>query len=123
MSANDEFKVAPVKPTASLEDLEKIDIRVGFIEQVQDIPKSDKLVRLLVDFGDFKRTILVGLKQEREDPTEIQGRQALFVVNLAPRKMMGEMSEGMMFDIGYADPITPVLAMPERAVPNGTRAG
>lgn len=123
MSANDEFKVAPVKPTASLEDLEKIDIRVGFIEQVQDIPKSDKLVRLLVDFGDFKRTILVGLKQEREDPTEIQGRQALFVVNLAPRKTMGEMSEGMMFDIGYADHITPVLAMPERAVPNGTRAG
>ncbi|GAA1143001.1 tRNA-binding protein [Kribbella jejuensis] len=123
MSTNDEFTVAPVKPTATFEDLEKLDIRVGFIEQVQDIPKSDKLVRLLVDFGSFKRTILVGLKQEREDPAEIEGRQALFVVNLAPRKMMGELSEGMMFDIGYADSITPVLAMPERVVPNGTRAG
>ncbi len=63
------------------------------------------------------------MKQERQDPTEIQGRQALFVVNLAPRKMMGEMSEGMLFDIGYADHVTPVLAMPERPVPNGTRAG
>jgi tRNA-binding protein len=90
MNTSDDFKVAPVKPTTSLEDLQKIDIRVGFIEKVEDIPKSDKLVRLLVDFGDFKRTILVGLKQERQDPTEIRGRQALFVVNLAPRKMMGE---------------------------------
>ncbi|MFF0269604.1 hypothetical protein [Kribbella sp. NPDC004536] len=118
-----EFKVAPVKPAIAPEDLDKIDIRVGFIEQVEDVPRSDKLVRLLVDFGGFKRTILVGLKQEREDPTEIRGRQALFVVNLAPRKMMGELSEGMMFDIGYADHITPVLGIPERPVPNGTRAG
>ena len=54
---------------------------------------------------------------------EIEGRQALFVVNLAPRKMMGEVSEGMLFDIGFADGITPVLAVPERPVPNGARAG
>ncbi len=123
MNTSDDFTVAPVKPTISFEDLQKVDIRVGLIEKVEDVPKSDKLVRLLVDFGDVKRTILVGMKQERQDPTEIQGRQALFVVNLAPRKMMGEMSEGMLFDIGYADHVTPVLAMPERPVPNGTRAG
>ena len=54
---------------------------------------------------------------------EIEGRQALFVVNLAPREMAGEMSEGMLFDIGYADGITPVLAVPERPVPEGARAG
>jgi methionine--tRNA ligase beta chain len=123
MANTEEFKVAPVKPMVSHEDLEKIDIRVGLIEMVEDLPKSDKLVRFTVDFGDFKRTILVGMKQERDDPAEVAGRQALFVVNLAPRKMAGEMSEGMMFDIGYADHITPVLATPERAVPNGTRAG
>ncbi|HEV2346895.1 MAG TPA: hypothetical protein VGS97_22525 [Actinocrinis sp.] len=117
------FAAAPVKPTISYEDFAKVDIRVGLIESVEDKEGSDKLVRLTVDFGDHKRTILVGMKQEREDPAEIVGRQALFVVNLEPRKMMGELSEGMMFDIGYADHVTPVLAQPERAVPNGTRAG
>jgi len=49
--------------------------------------------------------------------------QALFVVNLAPKKMAGELSEGMLFDIGYADGIVPVLAQPEKTVPNGTRVG
>jgi tRNA-binding EMAP/Myf-like protein len=47
----------------------------------------------------------------------------LFVVNLEPKKMMGELSEGMLFDLGYADGIKPALAVPERMVPNGTRAG
>jgi tRNA-binding EMAP/Myf-like protein len=63
------------------------------------------------------------MKQERENPREIEGRQALFVVNLEPKKMMGQMSEGMLFDIGYADGVLPVLAIPEARVPNGTRAG
>jgi tRNA-binding protein len=47
----------------------------------------------------------------------------LFVVNLEPKKMMGQASEGMLFDIGYADGIVPALAMPERHVPNGSRLG
>ena len=80
-------------------------------------------MRLIVNFGDHTRTILAGIRKERENPQEIVGKQALFVVNLEPRKMAGELSEGMLFDLGYADGITPVLAMPERAVPNGTRAG
>jgi methionine--tRNA ligase beta chain len=117
------FEAAPIKPTIPYDVLEKVDMRVGTIELVEDVPKSDKLVRLTVDFGDHKRRILVGMKQEREDPTEIQGRQALFVMNLEPRKMMGEVSEGMLFDIGHADGVIPVLAMPEKRVPNGTRAG
>ena len=103
--------------------LDQIDIRVGTIERVDDVPRSDKLVKLTVDFGEFQRTMLVGMKQERADPREVLGKQALFVVNLPPRKMMGEVSEGMLFDIGYADGITPVLAMPETPVPDGTRAG
>ena len=104
-------------------EFEKIDIRVGTIERVEDVKGSDKLVRLIVGFGDHKRTILAGIKKERPDPTEIEGKQALFVVNLEPRKMMGEVSEGMLFDIGYADGVTPVLAVPEKSVPEGTRAG
>jgi tRNA-binding protein len=78
---------------------------------------------LTVNFGDHSRTILAGIKKERENPREIEGRQALFVVNLKPRKMAGEISEGMLFDIGYADGIRPVLSVPERPVPNGARAG
>ena len=113
----------PLKPTITLDDLDKIDVRVGTIERVEDVPKSDKLVRLTVDFGDHTRTILVGMKQERANPKEIEGRQALFVVNLAPKKMAGEVSEGMLFDIGYSNGILPVLAVPETAVPNGVSAG
>ena len=115
--------VAPVKPTVSYNVFEQIDIRIGTIESVEGVKGADRLVKLIVDFGDHKRTILGGIKQEREDPREIEGKQALFVVNIEPRKMMGEVSEGMSFDIGYVDGITPVLAMPEKPVPNGTRAG
>ena len=104
-------------------DLEKLDIRVGTIRQVLDVPGSEKLVQLIVTFGDHERSIVAGLKKERPDPKVLEGRQALFVVNLAPRKMAGVMSEGMLFDIGYADGVTPVLATPESPVPDGTRAG
>lgn len=114
---------APVKPPVTVADLERLDIRVGTIVQVDEVPKSAKLARLTVDFGDHKRTILAGLRKERPDPREIEGKQALFVLNLPPRVMAGETSEGMLFDIGFADGVTPVLAVPERPVPNGTRAG
>jgi tRNA-binding EMAP/Myf-like protein len=63
------------------------------------------------------------MKKERENPKEIEGLQALFVVNLEPREMMGILSEGMLFDIGYSDKLTPVLAIPEKKVPNGSMAG
>jgi tRNA-binding protein len=114
---------APVKPPISIDLLERIDIRVGTIERVEDVSGSKKLIKLTVDFGDRQRTILAGMRQERADPAEITGRQALFVINLEPRKMAGELSEGMLFDVGYADGITPVLAVPERPVPNGSRGG
>ena len=117
------MKPAPLKPTIAFDVLDKIDIRVGTIVVVEEVEKSDKLVKLVVDFGDHQRSILAGLKQERDDPKALEGVQALFVVNLEPKKMMGQLSEGMLFDIGYADGMTPVLAVPERAIPNGARAG
>ena len=119
----EQIKIAPIKPTISLDLLEKIDVRVGTIELAEDVSGSDKLIRLTVDFGDHKRRILAGIKQERTNPREVEGRQALFVLNLAPKKMMGELSEGMLFDIGYSDGVVPVLAVPEKGVPNGSRAG
>ena len=114
---------APVRPTISIDILNQVDIRVGTIEAVDDVEGSDKLVKLRVNFGTFTRTILAGMKLERANPKEIEGRQALFVVNLEPRKMRGVVSEGMLFDIGYADGIRPLLAVPEEQVPNGSRAG
>lgn len=117
------MKILPVKATITIDDLAKIDIRVGTIERVEDVAGSSKLVRLVVDFGDFTRTILAGMKRERDDPSEVEGRQALFVVNMEPRSMMGEQSEGMLFDIGYDNGIRPVLAVPELPVPNGASAG
>jgi tRNA-binding protein len=118
-----EFRPAPVKPVVPPDVLDSLDVRVGTIESVEDVRGSDKLLKLTVDFGDHKRRILAGMKRERENPKGIEGRQALFVVNLAPKRMAGEVSEGMLFDIGYADGITPVLAVPEARVPCGTRVG
>ena len=114
---------APVKPIIAHDVLEQLDIRVGTILAVSDIENSKKLMRLTVDFGDHQRSIVAGIKTERAIPAEIEGRQALFVVNLEPRRMAGVLSEGMLFDIGYADGVTPVLAVPEKPVPNGCRAG
>ena len=95
------------------EDIAKAVMRVG---QIWVEPNRYAVLR--------ERSILVGMRQERADPkTEIEGRQALFVVNLEPRKMAGEISEGMLFDIGYSDGVAPVLAVPERPVPNGSRGG
>ena len=114
---------SPIKETITFDDFEKLDIRVGTIIAVNEVEKSNKLMKLTVDFGDHTRSILAGIRQERENPYEIEGKQALFVVNLPERKMAGELSQGMLFDIGYADGITPCLAMPENSVPNGARAG
>ena len=59
------MQIAPIKPAISFDELDKLDVRVGTIERVDDVPKSEKLVKLTVDFGDHRRTILAGLKQER----------------------------------------------------------
>lgn len=117
------MKPAPIKDPIAFEDFNKIDIRVGTIIAVSEVEQSKKLMKLIVDFGDHTRSILAGIKQERQNPKEIENKQALFVLNLPEKKMAGEISQGMLFDIGYADKITPCLAMPEVPVPNGARAG
>ena len=104
-------------------DLEKIDVRVGTIRSVDEVENSDQLMRLTVSFGDHVRSIVAGIKLERLNPKEIEGKQALFVVNLPLKKMRGVISEGMLFDIGYADGLTPALAVPEHQIADGARAG
>jgi len=117
------FILKPTKNEISSQDFEKIDIRIGEIKEVVNIPKSHNLMKLVVDFGDHTRVIVAGIKQERENPQEIQGKQTLFVVNLPEKEIFGEKSQGMLFDIGYENKITPVLAVPEKQVPNGSSAG
>jgi len=114
---------APIKENITFDDFEKLDIRIGTILSVEEVATSKKLMKLTVDFGDHSRSILAGIKQERKKPYEIEGKQALFVLNLPEKKMAGEVSQGMLFDIGYADGIVPCLAIPETQVPNGSRAG
>jgi|SRR5579862_178726 len=117
------MKPTHIKSPVSSELLNQIDVRVGTILSVRDIPNSEKLVALEVNFGDHKRRVLAGIKRERTNPRDIEGKQALFVVNIAPKKMAGMISEGMLFDIGYLDGISPVLAVPESPVPDGARVG
>jgi tRNA-binding protein len=114
---------AAIKPPITIDHLNAVDIRAGTIRSVHDVPASDKLAKFVVDFGDCTRTVLAAMKHERTDLGALVGIQALFVVNLPPRRMAGELSDGMFFDLGYADGVVPVLAVPERPVPDGTRAG
>ena len=69
------MKPSPVKETIAFYEFEKLDIRVGTITTVTEVAKSNKLMKLIVDFGDHTRSILAGIKQEREDPQEIEGKQ------------------------------------------------
>lgn len=119
----DGFAPAPILPEITVEELQRVDIRVGRILEVADITGSRKLMRLRVSFGSHERTVVAGIKSERPNPQVLVGVQALFVVNLPVRVMGGVRSEAMLFDLGYADGLTPCLAIPESAVPDGTRAG
>ncbi len=123
MENNPTFDDKKIKPNIRFEDFEKIDIRVGLIEKAEEVENSRKLVRLTVNFGDHSRNILSAMKNDRDNIKEIVGMQALFIVNLESRKMAGEISEGMIMDIGSRDGIRPILAIPEKRVPEGTRMG
>lgn len=88
-------KVAPVKESIIFDDFSKIDIRVATIIEAEKVPKSKKLLKLRVDIGLEERTVLSGIS-EHFSPEEIIGKQVLYLANLAPRKMMGFESEGMI---------------------------
>jgi len=119
----DPFVPKPIKPAVPFSVFAQLDIRLGSIVAVDEVAGSRKLMKLTVSFGDHTRPILAGIKQERDDPGTLVGRQALFVVNLEPRQMAGQTSEGMLFDIGSADGLLPALAVPERPLPDGACAG
>src|SRR5258708_38255280 len=101
-----EFKPIAIKAIVEFAALDVLDIRVGTIQKVEEVPRSEKLMKLTVSFGDHPRTILAGVKKERENPREIEGEKVMFVVNLEPRTTKGEIFEGAWCDTGSASGVT-----------------
>lgn len=92
---NQEIEVAPFKEEIVFDDFMKLDLRVGTILEAEKVEKSNKLLKFLVDTGNDKRTILSGIAKHYS-PEEMVGKQVTIVANLAPRKMMGTESQGMI---------------------------
>ncbi len=93
--AKDTPQHTPVKPTIRFEDFTKLDVRTGIIASAEVIPKADKLLKLSVDLGFESRTIVSGIAQHF-DPAALPGKRCLVLVNLAPRKLRGVESQGMI---------------------------
>lgn len=101
-----------LKDTVSFEDFAKLDLRVGEVIKAEKKENSVKLLRLTVSFGeDGKRTILSGIAPWYT-PSRVIGKKFIFVVNLAPRKMMGEQSQGMIL-CADIDNVAKLIAVPK----------
>lgn len=98
-----EYKAQPIKEEIAFDDFTKLDIRVGTVLECEKVPKTDKLLRFLLDDGLEKRTILSGIAAYYPNPEELVGKQVCFIANLGARKMRGIMSEGMILSAQDAD--------------------
>lgn len=101
----------------TIEDLLKVDIRIGKIIFCEKVEGSEKLLKLQVDFGTEKRQILSGIAKWYQ-PEVLVGKLLPFILNLEPRKMMGLESQGMLFAVDGDS--KPVLLVPEEEVPSGS---
>ena len=91
-----DYKAEPIKPNVPFDEWEKVDIRVGHIKECQNVKKSSKLLQFTIDDGSgTDRTILSGIAKFYK-PEDLVGKDVLFIANLAPRKMMGIESQGMI---------------------------
>jgi methionyl-tRNA synthetase len=110
-----------VSPTISIDDFIKIELRVAQIVVAERIPKADKLLRLEVDLGTERRQILSGIA-EFYTPEELIGKRIAIIANLAPRKMRGLESHGMLLAASGEDHSSkPILATFSDEVPLGSR--
>ncbi|WP_188770511.1 methionine--tRNA ligase [Emticicia aquatilis] len=117
MNELENAKVPALKETIQYDDFAKMDIRIGTILEAEKLPKSDKLLKFLVDDGFEKRTILSGIAKHFS-PEEMIGKQVTFLANLAPRKMMGIESNGMILMAENRDGSLALL-QPHKEVWNG----
>jgi methionine--tRNA ligase beta chain len=102
----------------NFEDFQKLDIKVGTIESVEKVPELDKILKLVIDFGEEKRQIMAGIAKFVENPVDLVGKQVPVIVNLEPRVIRGYESQGMMLVTDEND--IPVFLSPEREVRNGS---
>lgn len=104
----------------TIDDVVKLDLRFGRVLSAERVPKSDKLIKMQVGFGEFERQILAGIGKTFE-PEQVVGNTYLFITNLPPRKMMGQESHGMMFATGDTDKLS--LVQPSSEVVPGAKIG
>jgi methionyl-tRNA synthetase len=105
----------------TIDDFAKVELRVGQILTAERIPKADKLLRFTIDLGEAEpRQILAGIAQYYE-PEKLVGRKVIVVANLAPRKMRGLESQGMILAAAVGEEGRPVLAGFLEEVPNGAK--
>ena len=106
---------------ATIDDLSKIDAKVGTVLSCEAVPETDKLVRFMIDFGEGEpRQIVSGIRAYIESPESMVGRQLAFVTNLEPRTIKGLESNGMLFAVGEGESFA--FLTPDRPVPPGTSA-
>ena len=111
-------EVTPAKENITYDDFVKLDVRVGTILEAERVPKTDKLLKFLVDTGIDQRTIISGIA-EHFAPEDVIGQQVSVLVNLEPRKMRGIESAGMILMAEDADGKL-VFAQPSTKVTNGS---
>ena len=118
--ANEEasYKANPIRANIEFDDFTKLDIRVGTILECRKVPKADKLLQFKIDDGLETRTIVSGIAKHYK-PEELVGKQVCFIANLAPRKLKGIVSEGMILSAENNDGSLAVI-MPEREVKPGS---
>ena len=110
------------KQQISIDEFSKIDVQIGTVQSAERVPDTDKLLRLMVDFGEETgpRQIISGIAAYVSEPESLVGRQLSLVTNLEPRVIRGLESNGMLFAVGSGD--TFAFVVPDRAVPPGTSA-
>lgn len=103
----------------TIDDFAKLEFKIGTVMEVEEIDGSDKLLKLIVDFGEEKpRQVLSGIKQHHK-PEHLKERQFIFITNLEPRTMMGLESQAMIMAADASEEI--VLLVPEKSVPPGSK--
>ncbi len=103
-----------------INEFSKIDLRVGLIKHAERVPRSKKLIKLIVDLGSEERQILAGIA-EFYDPKELIGKHVIVVANLKPKKMMGLESKGMILAAGCGPDEKPVILTTLEPVRPGTK--
>ena len=117
--ANTEVTVAPQKELISYDDFAKMDIRIGTILEAEKMPKADKLLILKVDTGIDQRTIVSGIAQSFA-PEEVIGKKVTVLVNLAPRKLRGVESQGMILMVENSEGKYTFINSDAEGIANGT---